>query len=296
MRQYLDAKRQHRDAIVLFRMGDFYEMFFEDAITASRVLELTLTSRAKDANGTAIPMCGMPYHAVDGYLARLIRKGYRVAMCEQVENPKTAKGLVKREVTRVLSPGTFTDAGYLDAREPAFLMAIARVGSDRYGLACLDVSTGDFSAAEWSGADAAQSVAAEIAVLRPKEVLVAEDVDPAALISPLSAPRLTRLEPWILEPARARDVLLDQLRAASLSGYGMENAHAAAAAAGAIIHYLRTTQQVELAHVRDISLRMAADALLIDPVTLRHLNVVEGVDGGRAGSLLEEIDRTVRIA
>ncbi len=293
MRQYLDAKRQHRDAIVLFRMGDFYEMFFEDAITASRVLELTLTSRAKDANGTAIPMCGMPYHAVDGYLARLIRKGYRVAMCEQVENPKTAKGLVKREVTRVLSPGTFTDAGYLDAREPAFLMAIARVGSDRYGLACLDVSTGDFSAAEWSGADAAQSVAAEIAVLRPKEVLVAEDVDPAALISPLSAPRLTRLEPWILEPARARDVLLDQLRAASLSGYGMENAHAAAAAAGAIIHYLRTTQQVELAHVRDISLRMAADALLIDPVTLRHLNVVEGVDGGRAGSLLEEIDRTV---
>ena len=126
MRQYLDAKRQHRDAIVLFRMGDFYEMFFEDAITASRVLELTLTSRSKDTAGSAIPMCGMPYHAVDGYLSRLIRKGYRVAICEQVEDPKKAKGLVKREVTRVVSPGTFTDAGYLDAREPAFLAAVAQ--------------------------------------------------------------------------------------------------------------------------------------------------------------------------
>ncbi len=133
MRQYLDAKRQHRDAIVLFRMGDFYEMFFEDAITASRVLELTLTSRSKDTAGSAIPMCGMPYHAVDGYLSRLIRKGYRVAICEQVEDPKKAKGLVKREVTRVVSPGTFTDAGYLDAREPAFLAAVAQQGPDRVG-------------------------------------------------------------------------------------------------------------------------------------------------------------------
>jgi len=292
MRQYLDAKRQHRDAIVLFRMGDFYEMFFEDAITASRVLELTLTSRAKDTAGTAIPMCGMPFHAVDGYLARLIRKGYRVAICEQVEDPRKAKGLVRREVTRVVSPGTFTDAGYLDAREPAFLTAIAAHGPDRFGVACLDVSTGEFSAAEWSGADARQSVAAEIAVLRPKEVLVADDADVDALISPLSSPRITRLEPWIFESGRAREVLLDQLRAASLSGYGLDDAPAATAAAGAIVQYLRTTQRVELAHVRDISRRLSADALLIDPVTLRHLNVVEGVDGTREGSLLDEIDRT----
>jgi DNA mismatch repair protein MutS len=292
MRQYLDAKRQHRDAIVLFRMGDFYEMFFEDAITASRVLELTLTSRAKDTAGTAIPMCGMPFHAVDSYLARLIRKGYRVAICEQVEDPRKAKGLVRREVTRVVSPGTFTDAGYLDAREPAFLTAIAAHGPDRFGVACLDVSTGEFSAAEWSGADARQSVAAEIAVLRPKEVLVAEDADLDALISPLSSPRITRLEPWVFESGRAREALLDQLRAASLSGYGLDDAPAATAAAGAIVQYLRTTQRVELAHVRDISRRLSADALLIDPVTLRHLNVVEGADGTREGSLLEEIDRT----
>ena len=118
MRQYLDAKQQHRDAILFFRMGDFYEMFYEDALTASRVLELTLTSRAKDTTGVAIPMCGVPYHAAETYLARLVRKGYRVAICDQVEDPRQAKGIVKREVTRVVSPGTFTDAAYLDAREP----------------------------------------------------------------------------------------------------------------------------------------------------------------------------------
>jgi DNA mismatch repair protein MutS len=124
MRQYLDAKRQHRDAIVLFRMGDFYEMFYEDALVAARALDLTLTSRAKDSGGNGIPMCGVPFHAVDGYLAKLVKKGFRVAICEQVEDPKKAKGLVRREVVRVVSPGTLTDANYLDAREPAFLMSI----------------------------------------------------------------------------------------------------------------------------------------------------------------------------
>src|ERR687896_2639959 len=124
MRQYLDAKRQYRTAILFFRMGDFYEMFYEDALVASRALDLTLTSRSKDSSGAAVPMCGVPFHAADGYIARLVRKGYRVAICEQIEDPKKAKGVVKREVTRVVSPGTLTDAAYLDAREPAFLMAI----------------------------------------------------------------------------------------------------------------------------------------------------------------------------
>src|SRR5579872_5246756 len=134
MRQYLDAKQQHRDAILLFRMGDFYEMFYEDALVAARALELTLTSRAKDATGGGIPMCGVPYHAVDGYITRLVKKGFRVAVCDQVEDPRHAKGLVRREVLRVVSPGTLTDAAYLDAREPAFLMAVApacQTGSGR---------------------------------------------------------------------------------------------------------------------------------------------------------------------
>ncbi len=293
MRQYLDAKRQHRDAILLFRMGDFYEMFFEDAIVASRVLELTLTSRAKDASGTAIPMCGMPFHAVDGYIARLVRQGYRVAICDQVEDPKKAKGVVKREVTRVISPGTFTDAAYLDAREPAFLAAITALPGPRVGLAVIDVSTGEFSAAEWEGASAASAVAAEVSVLRPRELLIADDVaDVSAWVPPLVSPRVTRLEGWHFDPARAREVLLDQVRAASLAAHGLDDAPAATAAAGAIVGYLRETQKVDLAHVRDISRRVTTDGLLIDPVTLRHLNVIEGVDGGRAGSLLDEIDRT----
>src|SRR5262245_29222750 len=131
MRQYLDAKQQHRDAILLFRMGDFYEMFYEDALVAARALELTLTSRSKDANGGGIPMCGVPFHAVDGYIARLVKRGFRVAICEQVEDPRKAKGVVKREVVRVVSPGTLTDANYLDAREPAFLMAIVAANGAR---------------------------------------------------------------------------------------------------------------------------------------------------------------------
>jgi DNA mismatch repair protein MutS len=294
MRQYFDVKRQHRDAIVFFRMGDFYEMFYEDALAAARVLELTLTSRAKDSSGTAIPMCGVPYHALDTYLGRLVRKGYRVAICDQVEDPRKAKGIVKREVTRVVSPGTFTDASYLEAREPAFLAAVATVRgtTTSMGLAFLDVSTGEFAATEFSGPAAATTLGAELAVLRPKEVLLAEDAEPPA-IPPLISPRLTRVEPWTFEPGRARAVLLEQLGASSLAGFGLEDATAAAAAAGAIVSYLRATQLSELSHVRDISFRTVSDALVVDPSTLRHLGIVEGPDGGRAGSLIDALDRTV---
>src|SRR5947208_6896868 len=154
MRQYLDAKQQHRDAILFFRMGDFFEMFYEDAVLAASTLELTLTSRSKDTNGGGIPMCGVPFHAADTYISRLVKKGFRVAICDQIGDPRQAKGLVKREVVRVVSPGTFTDASYLDAKEPAFLMAIAADttrAQTTYGVALLDVSTGEFTATEYSG-------------------------------------------------------------------------------------------------------------------------------------------------
>ena len=131
MRQYLEAKRQHPDALVFFRMGDFYEMFYEDAVVAARALDLALTSRSKDAEGAGIPMCGVPFHAADGYVAKLVNKGFRVAICEQVEDPKKAKGLVKREVVRVVSPGTLIDSNYLDARVPSFLMAIVAAAARR---------------------------------------------------------------------------------------------------------------------------------------------------------------------
>src|SRR5262245_37522505 len=214
MRQYLDVKRQHRDAIVFFRMGDFYEMFYEDALAASRVLELTLTSRAKDASGGAIPMCGLPFHAADAYVARLVRKGYRVAICDQVEDPRKAKGIVKREVTRVVSPGTFTDASYLEAREPAFLAALTcpRGEGRAWGLAYLDVSTGEFAAAEYAGADGTAQVAAELSILRPREVLAADGAAVDDALSLLGSPIVTRVAEWSFEPAQARERLCEQLR------------------------------------------------------------------------------------
>jgi DNA mismatch repair protein MutS len=294
MRQYLDVKRQHRDAIVFFRMGDFYEMFYEDALTAARVLELTLTSRAKDVHGTAIPMCGVPFHAVDAYLARLVRKGYRVAICDQVEDPRKAKGIVKREVTRIVSPGTLTDGAYLEAREPAFLAAVLPPGGgDTWGLAFLDVSTGEFAAAEFAGAGAVEALGAELALLKPRELIAADDAAIDTVVGALSECRVTRVDAWTFDHARAHERLCAQLQTASLVGHGLERARHATCAAGALVAYLADTQRTELSHIRDIAMRVASDALAIDPITLKHLNVVEGVEGGRAGSLLDEVDRSV---
>src|SRR5262245_34207537 len=294
MRQYLDAKRQHRDAIVFFRMGDFYEMFYEDALVASRALDLTLTSRSKDGDGGAIPMCGVPFHAVDGYLARLVTKGFRVAICEQVEDPKKAKGLVKREVVRVVSPGTLTDASYLSAREPAYLMSLV-VRQELYGAALIDLSTGEFTSAEYSGAEGLQALTDEISVIRPREIVVASDVaitDRIPEIGRLQVP-VTTAEPWIFASESARRALLEQLKVLGLEGYGLDGRTAAIEAAGGLVAYLRDTQKADLAHVRSIAYKTTSDVLVIDPITLRHLEVVVGSDGAAAGSLLHEIDRTM---
>jgi len=296
MRQYFEAKRQYRDAIVFFRMGDFYEMFYEDALTAARALELTLTSRSKDAAGGAIPMCGVPFHAVDGYIARLVRKGFRVAVVEQVEDPKKAKGLVRREVVRVVSPGTLTDAGYLDAREPAFLLALAPMHpGPGFGAALLDLSTGEFTAAEYAGDEGRAALSDELAVLRPREVLAPAGFEAAAavLTEARHDARLTSAEPWTFDYESARRTLLAQLNAQSLQGFGLDDRPAAVAAAGALVQYLRDTQKADLAHVRDIAFRTGIDCLLVDPTTLKNLEVIEASEGGRTGSLLHEIDRSV---
>ena len=294
MRQYQDAKRQYPGAIVFFRMGDFYEMFYEDALVTSRALELTLTSRSKDASGGAIPMCGIPYHALDTYLPRLVRKGYRVAICEQVEDPRKAKGVVKREVVRVCSPGTLLDAGYLDAREPSFLLSIAP-GAERTGVALLDLSTGEFTAAEYMGADRWQALNDELAVLRPREIVAPADAPLPEHLPAIARAGLpvTGIEPWHFELEAARRTLLDQLRTQGLEGFGLQTHDAAVCAAGALVHYLRDTQKADLAHVRAIAYKQPSETLLIDPVTLEHLEVVESADRTRAGSLLDTIDRTI---
>jgi DNA mismatch repair protein MutS len=307
MRQYLDAKDQHRDSLLLFRMGDFYEIFYDDALVASRALDLTLTSRSKDTNGGGIPMCGVPWHAVDTYIARLVKKGFRVAICDQVEDPRKAKGVVKREVVRVVSPGTLTDTNVLDAREPAFLMAVAptlaargpqaRGGgvektASQYGVALLDLSTGEFTAAEYSGSDAAQLVGDEIAMLKPRELVVPSGAALPATVSGAGI-TVTSIDGWAFDHETASRMLLQQLKAGGLEGFGLDGHEAAVSAAGALVHHLRGTQKVDLAHVTRISFRQRADALLVDPTTLKHLEVLEGSEGGREGSLLAELDRTM---
>jgi DNA mismatch repair protein MutS len=305
MRQYLEAKRQHRDAIVFCRIGDFYEMFYEDALVAARALELTLTSRQRDATGGAIPMCGVPYHALDTYLARLVKKGFRVAICEQVEDPRHAKGIVRREVVRVVSPGTLTDSNYLEAREPAFLMAIAPpalppdrslVPDDRiFGAALLDLSTGEFVTAEYAGQAGRQALADEISVLRPRELVVPTGFDLATAFPPSAAAGvpITAADAWSFEYESARQTLIEQMQTSGLEGFGLDTHPSAVRAAGALVHYLRETQKVDLAHLRSVALKQAADHLLLDAVTLKHLEIVQALDGGRAGSLLHEIDRSV---
>ncbi len=308
MRQYFEAKRQYRHALVFFRMGDFYEMFYEDALVASRALDLTLTSRSKDSAGTPVPMCGLPFHAADGYIARLVKKGYSVAICEQIEDPKKAKGVVKRDVVRVVSPGTLTDSAYLDAREPAFLMSIVATSAasasakatvdkayQEYGVALVDLSTGEFDVAEYSGPEGLASLRAEVAVLRPREIVVASGADARALLPEIDqqAVPVTEIDGWHFELESARQTLIDQLRVGSLEGFGLERRQAAVCAGGALVRYLRDTQKADLAHVRSVRLRQVADGLLIDPTTLKHLEVVESMAGGRAGTLLDEIDRTV---
>jgi DNA mismatch repair protein MutS len=295
MRQYFDAKRQYRNALLFFRMGDFYEMFYEDALIAARALDLTLTSRSKDATGASVPMCGVPYHAAETYIARLVKQGYRVAICEQVEDPRKARGVVRREVVRVVSPGTLTDSAYLDAREPSFLMSICAGSNERFGVALLDLSTGEFTAAEYAGSEGQQALNDEIAILQPREIVAANTAEIAPVLPEIGRRGLptTDVDPWYFDAPTARQALLDQLRVASLEGFGLEHRPAAISAAGALVRYLRETQKADLAHVRSVRFTEAADCLLIDPTTLAHLEVVEAVGGGREGSLLHEIDRTV---
>ena len=302
MRQYLDAKRQYRDAIVFFRMGDFYEMFYEDAVTASRALDLTLTSRSKDATGSGIPMCGLPHHAADGYLARLVEKGFRVAICEQVEDAKKAKGLVRREVVRVVSPGTYTETGYLDDRAPTLLMAIVRhpavgegTGGDRYGMSVLDMSTGEFSTSEYEGDTGRQALRDDVAMLRPREVLLSSEEDLRPLLPDSPAPAVTAVEAWTFDEHRAREALAEQFSTAGPDGFRLQERPVAFASAGAVVHYLRDTQKAQLRHVRSIAFRHTADAMIIDPPTMKHLEIVVSSEGERQGSLLAEIDHTVTV-
>src|SRR5271157_813667 len=288
MRQYAAVKKEHPHALVFFRLGDFYELFFEDAVVAARELQITLTSRNKE-KGIAVPMCGVPYHSAENYIAKLIRKGFKVAICEQMEDPRVAKKLVKRAVTRVLTPGTAADA-HLGSEENNFLGCVARAGN-AVGFAALDLSTGEFRATEFQGADAEWRVREELLVLRPREVLFASSLPLFDQPRPIAAaPRMatlenaswaeTPLDDWVFSPDYAIPQVENHFGVLSLEGFGLANRAAAATAAGAILHYIRTTQRGSLDHVDRIGFYERQNCLVLDAVTVRNLELIEPLFSG----------------
>src|SRR5947199_4401464 len=280
MRQYAAIKKQHPTALLFFRLGDFYELFFEDAVVAARELQITLTSRNKEKD-TAIPMCGVPYHSAENYLSKLLRKGFKVAICEQMEDTRFAKKLVRREVTRVLTPGTALD-GSIGSEENNFLAALARA-SGAVGLAALDLSTGEFRATEFRGENAERRILEELQQLRPREVLYPSSLplfDQAPQVTLQQAGDRARftetpLEDWVFSPDYAVPLVENQFGVLSLEGFGLEGRPAAATAAGAILHYVRSTQKGALEHVDRIGFYDRQECLVLDAVTVRNLELVE---------------------
>ena len=318
MRQYAAVKKEHPTALLFFRLGDFYELFFDDAIVAAKELQITLTSRNKE-KGIAVPMCGVPHHAAENYIGKLIRKGFKVAICEQVEDARLAKKLVRREVTRVVTPGTAADST-LGAEDNNFLAALAQVG-DRVGFAALDVSTGEFRATEFSGEGALRRVQEELEQLRPKELLygsaaplfeakssrvllgrAGESPAPTQAVAPHGPqPRAagatcteTPLDDWVFAPDHAIPLLENHFGVLSLEGFGLAGRAAAASAAGAILYYVRSTQRGSLDHVDRIGWYERQNCLVLDAVTVRNLELIEplfaGTDAGV--TLFRAIDGT----
>lgn len=290
MQQYLRAKQACGDALLLFRMGDFYELFFEDAKTAARVLNLALTSREKGEN--AIPMAGFPHHQLDGYLAKLIRAGFRVAVCEQVEDPRQAKGLVRREVTRVVTPGTVTEETLLDPRESNYLAAVCP--GPTVGLAWLELSTGRFLAAGFPPAQLSD----QLARIGPAECLVPEGADlPAGCF--LDGVMITRRPDWAFASHTAREALNKQFQTATLEGFGFSDDaadQAAICAAGAVLEYLTETGRNALEHIERLVPFRSGQTLQIDQATRRSLEISRTLrDGRREGSLLGVLDQCVTV-
>lgn len=282
MRQYHGIKQQVPNALLLFRLGDFYELFFDDAVTAARELEITLTARNKE-KGQPIPMCGVPYHASEGYIARLIQKGYRVAICDQMEEAGAGKKLVRREVTKIITPGTAMNAGVLRSHENNYLAAVF-ADSTRAGVAHVDVSTGEFRATEIDLGE----IGPALETLNTKEAL-------APTGSPLKLPCLkTDVEPWVFGADYAARSLCDHFHLLSLDGCGLEHRPLATGAAAALLHYLRETQRAALDHLERPAFYNRADALVLDATTVRNLELVEPLFAGESkeSTLLHVLDRT----
>jgi DNA mismatch repair protein MutS len=295
MKQYREIKRQHLDAILLFRMGDFYEMFDQDAVTASKVLEITLTARNK-SKGIETPLCGFPYHAAEGYIAKLIRRGFKVAVCEQVEDPKLAKGIVKREVVRVVTPGAVLDSNLLDAKDNNYLAALSPA-KDGLGLSFIDISTGDFFLAEIAGAGNLAELDTMLTRFTPREIVVPRGLQLDAGLSGLLrqyTQAINAYDDWTFDRDTALRTLLDHFKVASLEGFGCSGMKNGISAAGAALRYMEETQKTGLANIRRVRPFLAREHMVLDASCQRNLELVKNIyDGSSRGTLLSVLDFTV---
>lgn len=325
LRQYQELKQQHPGTLLFFRLGDFYELFFDDAVVGSRELQITLTARHKE-RGDPIPMCGVPHHSAANYIARLVRKGYRVAICEQTEEPSKTKKLVRREVVRIVTPGTPIDPQLLETREPVFLAAVCSAG-ESVGAAFLDISTGEFLATQSQGYDAWKKILADLESFAPRELLFPASLGPLirngitgksqtarlplantnADYSQLadkfteSSPSneqnftasLTPIDDWLWQRDDCAEILRRHFEVHSLAGYGLERKDEAVRAAGACLRYACETQRGAAPHITDLSYFEVQDHLVLDTVTVRNLELVDSLAGGPGRSLLDVIDQTI---
>src|SRR5687768_10243179 len=318
LRQYQELKQQHPGTLLLFRLGDFYELFFDDAVIGSRELQITLTARQKDS-GNPIPMCGVPHHSAANYIARLVRKGYRVAICEQTEEAGKTKKLVRREVVRIVTPGTPIDPQLLDARECVYLAAVCTAG-ETIGAAFLDISTGEFRVTQETGRDSWTRIRADLESYAPRELLfpaslgalIKTGLSGRAQTAPLPlgdgeaspaneisaheygfAATLTALDDWQWQRDDCYSLLINHFNVRTLDGYGLTRKDEAIRAAGACLRYARDTQRAAAAHVTDLVYFEPQDHLVLDSVTVRNLELVESLAGGSGRSLLQVIDETV---
>ncbi|WP_456406721.1 DNA mismatch repair protein MutS [Thiolapillus sp.] len=285
MQQYLRIKADHPDMLVFYRMGDFYELFFGDAEKAARLLDITLTTRGKSA-GKPIPMAGIPYHAAENYLARLIRQGESIAICEQIGDPATSKGPVERKVVRIVTPGTITDEALLEERQDNLLAALW-AHQEQYGLATLNLGSGRFAVQELNGSEA---LAGELERLKPAELLLAEDEGLPAGAPPTRS--LTHRPAWHFDLDTARQLLTKQFGTQDLSGFGVQDMDQAIMAAGALLQYVQDTQQAALPHITALRVEHREEALVIDAATRRNLEIDHSQSGQKQHSLTGLLDQT----
>jgi len=286
MAQYLRIKGQYPDVLLFYRMGDFYELFYEDARRAAALLDITLTARGQSA-GAPIPMAGVPFHAVDSYLARLVRKGESVAICEQLGDPSSTRGPIERQVVRIVTPGTVTDAALLEERADTLVAALVRE-EPRFGLAWLDLSAGRFTVLQGEGTSA---LAAELERLKPAELIIAEGSAGESLVR--SGTALRQRPPWHFELSSASRLLTDQLGTLDLKGFGADELPLGLAAAGALLQYVRDTQKSALPHIRALHVEERGDALALDAASRRNLEIDASLTGNAAATLLAVIDSGV---